>query len=92
MDHDARLVPIDSLKLYGRNPRQGDVAAIRLRNSSVAGDVVLDPFGGSGSTLMACEHLGRRARLLELDPRYVDVIVRRWENHTGRKAERVDGP
>ncbi len=63
---------------------------IALANSSRPGAVVLDPFGGSGSTLMACEHLGRRARLLELDPRYCDVIVRRWEDYTGRKAERLE--
>ena len=61
-----------------------------LGNSTVRGDVVLDPFGGSGSTLIACEHMGRRGRLLELDPRYCDVIVRRWEDHTGREAERVE--
>ena len=50
---------------------------------------VLDLFGGSGSTLIACESRGRRAFLMELDPRYVDVIVERWENFTGRKAEKV---
>jgi DNA modification methylase len=47
---------------------------------------VFDPFGGSGSTLIACEATGRQARLIELDPRYVDVIVRRWQDYTGRKA------
>ena len=61
-----------------------------LGNSTVRGDAVLDPFGGSGSTLMACEHMGRCARLLELDPRYCEVIVRRWEDHTGLEAERVE--
>ncbi len=54
-----------------------------VRNSSMSRDVVLDPFGGSGSTLIACEKAGRQARLMELDPRYVDVIVRRWEEFTG---------
>jgi site-specific DNA-methyltransferase (adenine-specific) len=61
---------------------------IGVRNSSRPGGVVLDPFGGSGSTLMACEATGRRARLVELDPGYCDVIVRRWEHHTGREASR----
>jgi DNA modification methylase len=61
---------------------------IGVRNSSRPGGVVLDPFGGSGSTLMACEATSRRARLIELDPGYCDVIVRRWEHHTGREASR----
>jgi DNA modification methylase len=57
-----------------------------VRNSSKSRGLVFDPFGGSGSTLIACETTGRQARLLELDPRYVDVIVRRWQDYTGRKA------
>ena len=61
-----------------------------LRNSSREGDLVLDLFGGSGSTLIACETLGRQARLMELDPRFVDVIVKRWEAFTG-KAAILDG-
>lgn len=56
-----------------------------LNNSAPRGGRVLDPFGGSGSTLMACEYTGRKARLIELDPRYVDVICRRWQEHTGAK-------
>jgi len=60
-----------------------------IRNSSRPGDVVLDPFGGSGSTLIAAEKLGRRARLIELDPKYVDVIVRRWQDYTGKQATRA---
>jgi DNA modification methylase len=59
-----------------------------IRNSSRPGDVVLDPFGGSGTTLIAAEKSGRTARLIELDPKYVDVIVRRWEEFTGRQATR----
>ena len=57
-------------------------------NSSRAGDIVLDPFGGSGTTLIACEQLGRRCRMVELDPVYCDVIVDRWEKFTGQKAIR----
>jgi DNA modification methylase len=57
-----------------------------VRNSSKTRDIVLDPFGGSGSTLIACEKTGRQARLVELDPRYCDVIVRRWQAWTGEVA------
>jgi DNA modification methylase len=59
-----------------------------IRNSSRPGNVVLDPFGGSGTTLIAAEKSGRVARLIELDPKYVDVIVRRWEDFTGKQAIR----
>ncbi|MCW1000661.1 site-specific DNA-methyltransferase, partial [Streptococcus anginosus] len=56
--------------------------------------IVLDLFGGSGSTLIAAHHRGAQARLVELDPRYVDVICRRWQEHTGsiprRDGEEVD--
>jgi DNA modification methylase len=57
-----------------------------LLNSSKSGDVVVDLFGGSGSTLIACERRGRVARLMELDPRYADVICRRFEEYTGKEA------
>ena len=57
-----------------------------IRNSSKSRDTVLDPFGGSGSTLIACEKAGRQARLVELDPRYCDVIVQRWQAWTGEQA------
>lgn len=59
-----------------------------VKNSSKQRDLVLDPFGGSGTTVIACEKLGRRARVIELDPKYVDVIVRRWQEWTGEKATR----
>jgi DNA modification methylase len=58
-----------------------------LLNSSKAGDIVVDLFGGSGSTLVACERRGRKARLLEIDPKYADVIIRRYQEYTGRPAE-----
>jgi DNA modification methylase len=58
-----------------------------IQNSSRAGEIVLDSFGGSGSTLIAAEQTKRKARLIELDPKYCDVIIQRWENLTGQKAE-----
>jgi len=57
-----------------------------IKNSSKSSDLVLDLFGGSGSTLIACEKIGRLARIMELDPKYCDVIVKRWEDFTGKKA------
>lgn len=62
-----------------------------IDNSSDAGNVVLDLFGGSGSTLIACEKSGRRARSMELDPKYVDVIVKRWQDFTGKDAVHTSG-
>jgi DNA modification methylase len=70
------------------HPTQKPVELIEmaLNNSSKGGDTVLDVFGGSGSTLIACEKTGREARLMELDEKYVDVIVKRWQEFTGKKA------
>jgi DNA modification methylase len=65
-----------------------ELAARALRYSSRPGENVLDLFGGSGSTLIAAEQTQRRAFLLEIDPLYCDVIVRRFEQFTGLKAER----
>jgi DNA modification methylase len=58
-----------------------------IRNSSKSRDTVLDPFGGSGTTLIACEKAGRQARLIELEPNYCDVIVARWQDFTGKQAQ-----
>jgi len=73
------------------HPTQKPVELIEraLKNSSKAGDVIIDCFGGSGSTMIACEKIGRHSRLMELDPKYCDVIVKRWEDFTGKKAELV---
>lgn len=57
-----------------------------VRNSSQRGDLVLDPFAGAGSTVIACEKTRRKARLIEIEPRYCDVIVRRWQEFTGKEA------
>lgn len=61
-----------------------------INNSSKPGDVVLDGFGGSGSTLIAAEKTGRKARLIELDPKFCDVIVKRWEEYSGNKAQLLE--
>lgn len=61
-----------------------------IRNSCPPGGVVYDPFGGSGTTLLACEQNGRSCWMVELDPRFVAVIIRRWEVLTGQKAERIN--
>jgi DNA modification methylase len=67
-----------------------ELAVRSIQYSSLPGQNVLDLFGGSGSTLIGCEQTGRRAFLMELDPPYCDVIVQRWEEFTGKKAERIE--
>ena len=62
-----------------------------INNSSKKEDIVLDLFGGSGSTLIACEQLNRNCYMMELDPHYVDVIIARWEKFTGQKAVLLNG-
>ena len=71
-----------------KHPTQKPVAlAMRaIKNSSREGNTVLDLFGGSGSTLIACEKLNRKCQVMELDPIYVDVIIERWQNFTGKEA------
>ena len=70
------------------HPTMKPVALVEkaIRNSSKTKDIVLDLFGGSGSTLIACEQTGRRCRMMELDPKYVDVIIHRWQDFTGQQA------
>jgi DNA modification methylase len=70
------------------HPTMKPVALVEraIRNSSKSRDIVLDPFGGSGSTLIACDKAGRQARLIELDPKYVDVTIQRWQEWTGEQA------
>lgn len=63
-----------------------DLVEKAIHDGSKRGDIVLDLFGGSGTTLIACENTNRKARLMELDPKYCDVIVKRWQEHTGKQA------
>ena len=87
---DSDVWQIDKDVNY-KHPTQKPVAlaARAIKNSSKLEDIVLDLFGGSGSTLIACEQLNRTCYMMEIDPKYCDVIVKRWENLTGQKAERV---
>jgi DNA modification methylase len=77
----------------GEHPTMKPVELIEycLGNSCAPKGLVLDSFGGSGSTLIACEKSGRAARLVEIDPKYCDVIVARWEKYSGQKAELING-
>jgi site-specific DNA-methyltransferase (adenine-specific) len=68
-----------------------ELLAHLLGNSSKTGSKVLDTFGGSGSTLIACEKTNRKCFMMELDPHYIDIIIARWEQFTGKKAELVNG-
>ena len=62
-----------------------------IENSSDKGEIVLDLFGGSGTTLMAAEELGRRCFMMEFNPAFCEKIIARWESATGRKAEKIAG-
>lgn len=76
-----------------KHPTQKPVALSEraIKNSTKQGNAVLDLFGGSGSTLLACEKTNRICNVMELDPKYVDVIIKRWEDYTGKKAELING-
>ena len=66
-----------------------ELFSYQISNSSKPGDIVLDMFGGSGTTMMACEQLNRTCYMMELDPKYCDVIINRWEQFTGQKAVKI---
>ena len=102
---EARLHPLEDRKQCDvwdfDRPKRSDehptmkpveLVARAVKNSSSIGDPVLDLFGGSGTTLIACEQTGRKCYMMELDPHYVDVIIKRWENLTGEKAVLIHDP
>lgn len=82
---------VNPLAMVHLTEKPVELAVRSIQYSSLPGQNVLDLFGGSGSTLIGCEQTGRRAFLMELDQAYCDVIVQRWEQFTGRKAERIPG-
>lgn len=91
-----RETPTDVLR-YARPARSAEHPTMKpvplfarlIANSTEPGEIVLDPFGGAGTTALACEHMGRRAALIELDPAFCDATLARWEELTGREAERI---
>jgi DNA modification methylase len=87
-EYDVWEVPREHAGNY-KHPTQKPVWLVEkaLANSSERGWIVADLFGGAGCTLIACERLKRRAFVMEYDPKYVDVIIKRWEEYTGEKAE-----
>lgn len=87
----STLIRVERPRKNAEHPTMKPVALITrlLSNSAKRGQIILDGFGGGGSTMIAAETLGMKAHLCELDPKYVDVIINRWENYTGQKAELV---
>ena len=67
-----------------------ELSATAIKNTTLENNNVLDVFGGSGSTLIACEQLSRNCFMMELDPKYIDVIIERWEQFTGEKAVLIE--
>lgn len=87
-DASDTVIQIDRPKVSKQHPTMKPVALVvaTLKNSTRPLDWVYDPFGGSGTTLIAAEQLGRNCIMMEMDPAYCDVIIKRWEDQTGRKA------
>lgn len=82
------VIDFDKPQRNGEHPTMKPVGLFdyQIKNNTKGSDIVLDLFGGSGTTMIACEQDGRKARLMELDPHYCDVIITRWENLTGKQA------
>lgn len=82
------IMEFDKPSRNGEHPTMKPVALIeyQMLNNTKGSDLVLDSFGGSGTTIIACEMHGRNARLMELDPRYCDVVIKRWQDFTGKQA------
>ena len=85
------ILEFDKPSRNGEHPTMKPVALFeyQMLNNTKGSDIILDSFGGSGTTLLAAEKHGRKAYLMELDPKYCDVIVKRWEDFTGKKAELI---
>lgn len=90
-DQEPDIIRVEKNLINDLHPTMKPIRLLAklIENSSDRGDIVADYFGGSGSTLIACEQLGRRCYMAELDEHYCDVILQRWEDFTGGKAEKV---
>lgn len=86
------ILEFDRPSRNGEHPTMKPVALFeyQMLNNTKGSDIVLDSFGGSGTTMLAAEKHGRQARLMELDPKYCDVIVKRWQDFTGKKATHAE--
>ncbi len=93
MESVLQLTPVKQRDLQSLHPASFPVGlpAEYIKAMSDEGDSVIEPFGGSGTTLIACEQLGRKCFIMELEPKYVDVIIQRWEDLTGKKAVLLNG-
>jgi DNA modification methylase len=87
-NEETDIIRVEKNKVNDLHPTMKPIKLLAklIKNSSKQNDIVLDLFGGSGSTLMACEQLDRSCYMMELDTKYVDVIIDRWEKYTGKKA------
>ena len=87
----STLIRVERPRKNAEHPTMKPVALITrlLSNSAKRDKIILDPFGGGGSTMIAAETLGMKAHLVELDPKYCDVIIKRWEAYTGQRAQLV---
>ena len=90
-EHTKSVWEIPKPQKSDLHPTMKPIALIAnaLLNSSKEGDNILDVFGGSGSTLIACEQLNRKCYMMEMSPKYVDVIIKRWQEYTGKKAVKI---
>ena len=92
-NNNSTVLNFDKPKQSKLHPTMKPIELLQylIINSTKVNEWVLDPFGGSGSTLIACEQIKRNCYMIELDPAYCDVIIERWENLTGQKAELING-
>ena len=92
--HDVSVWEYDKPHNSDLHPTMKPIELLQhaIENSTLPGETVLDPFGGSGSTMIACEYAGRKCQMVEIDPHYCDVIIARWEAITGRKAKQLPTP
>ena len=88
---DAWFINRQTANLVHPTMKPVELVERAVRNNSKTRDTILDPFGGSGTTIIACQKTGRQARVIEIEPRYCDVAIRRWQEYSGGIAHHQDG-